>query len=232
MTQPAYSQLSYIQLLDSALPIGGFSHSFGLETLVQQGWITDAQKLREFILTMLYHSWSTLDALAVKAVYTYLPKGAYESIWAVDRLQHVQRSARETREGVQKMGKRLFQLARDMYPDLEWGPLAKAIAGGSCPGTHPTVHGYASYLLGVPLAAAVEGYLYTCMVTCVNSALRLMAMGQTEGQKLLAGLIPEAGKAWGRATRLDPLEDGYTCTPSADIAQMEHETLYSRLFMS
>ncbi|WFA16878.1 urease accessory protein UreF [Paenibacillus mucilaginosus] len=227
-----FSWLAYTQLLDSALPIGGFSHSFGLETLVQEERLERPEQLREYIEAMLVHSWAPVDALAVKAVYRYVPEQRWEDLWQVDCTQHVQRSASETREGVAKMGRRLYQLARSVYPDLGWEPLAGALARRECIGTHPLIHGWLSYGLGVPLAQAAEGYLYTCTMTCINSGLRLMSLGQTEGQRLLASLLPSISAAWKGAAELDPLEDGYASNPQAEIAMMRHEGLYSRLFMS
>lgn len=226
------SWLSYVQLLDSALPIGGFSHSFGLETLVQLGVVEQPAQLKQYIETMLYQSWAPVDALAVKAVYLYAPSEEWSSLWEVDRTQHVQRTAVETREGVVKMGRRLQQLARAMYPDLPWNILLDAVRDRQCFGTHPLIHGWLSYHLQVPLAMAAEGYLYACTMTCINSGLRLMSIGQTEGQRLLSELLPVITDAWRSVESLDPLEDGFGNTPSADIAMMRHEALYSRLFMS
>ncbi|MNG10273.1 Urease accessory protein UreF [compost metagenome] len=58
-----------------------------------------------------------------------------------------------------------------------------------------------------------------------------MSIGQTQGQMLLAKLVPLTGTEWQRVAQLDPME-AYTNSPSADLAMMQHETLYSRLFMS
>ena len=65
----------------------------------------------------------------------------------------------------------------------------------------------------------------------VNSALRLMSMGQTEGQRLIARLTPLTSDAWAIAQEIVP-EDAYSNMPMAELAMMRHETLYSRLFMS
>lgn len=223
--------LALQQLLDSALPIGGFSHSFGLETLVQEGRIRRSAELEQYAEAMLRQSWSTADAMIIKAVYRDTPAGDWDSLWGVERLVHVGRTAFESRIGVEKIGRRMLQLVASIYPQLDWSPLIEAHSGGRCFASHPLTHGFACCRLGIPLEAAVQGYLYTCIVTCVNSALRLMSIGQTEGQAIIARLTPKAAEAWANAAFMEP-EDAYANMPMAEIAMIRHETLYSRLFMS
>jgi urease accessory protein len=223
--------LAMQQLLDSALPIGGFSHSFGLETMVQERRLATAGQLYAYASAMLLQSWATSDAMVIKAVYRDAPAGDWERLFAVEQLVHVQRVAVETRSGVEKMGRRLLQLAAQIHPKLDWSPLAGSLREGRCHATHPLVHGYACWLLGVSEQQAIQGYFYTCIVTCVNSALRLMSIGQTEGQRLIAGLTPLTERALAIASSLQP-EEAYANMPLAELAMIRHERLYSRLFMS
>ena len=143
-------------------------------------------RARSYIRSMLAKAGHPSDAMVIKAaIYTY-PKEEWEQLWEIDHMLHVQRVASETRSGVQKMGRRLLQLSRSMYPELNWQPLDEAVMRGDAARNHPIVHGWVSYHLGVPLHQAAEGYLYSCIMTCINSALRLMSMGQTQGQMLLS----------------------------------------------
>jgi len=226
----AHLHLAHLQLLDSALPIGAFSHSFGLETLVQNGTIQNANDLEEYARTMLFGAWSTGDAMAIKGVYLWAA-GQTEKVWQLDEMLHVSRSARETREGLQKMGKRLLRLGVELHPALDWAPLTQAIESRLCVGAHSTVYGWMTHGLGVLLDDAAQGYLYNCVAATINSAVRLMALGQTRAQTLLAGLLPQIYEAWLQVAETDPFSFS-TSTPSSEIAMMNHETLYSRLFMS
>ncbi len=223
--------LAMQQLLDSALPIGGFSHSFGLETMVQEGRMVKPAQLYAYAATMLLQSWATSDAMVIKAVYRDAPLAQWERLFAVERFVHVQRIASETRSGVEKMGRRLLQLAAQIHPRLDWSPLQSALSGGRCHATHPLVHGYACWLLGITEEQAIQGYCYTGIVTCINSALRLMSIGQTEGQRLIAALTPLTEQALRLAERLEP-EEAHANMPMAELAMIRHERLYSRLFMS
>ncbi|MBV9868923.1 MAG: urease accessory protein UreF [Abitibacteriaceae bacterium] len=223
--------LAHVQLLDSALPIGAFSHSFGLETLVQQGKIQNAEDLKQYVETMLWGTWAAGDAMGIKAVYEYVPQEQWLELWEIDQALHVQRMAKESREGLQKMGKRLLRLSQTMYPRLVWGPLLDALATHQCYGAYPVVYGWITYQLEVPVEQAVQGYLYNGLIASMNNAVRLMALGQTEAQVLLATLLPQIEQAWREVESYDPSQF-YNSNPLAEIAMMQHESLYSRLFMS
>ncbi len=225
------SLLSYVQLLDSALPIGGFSHSFGLETFIQHNKVRNIQELELYIVSQIHANLVRLEGLAVKGVYLAM---AEEDLWRVclfDKIVHVGRTPRESREGLQKMGKRLIKLGHTLYPEAELLKLEQGLSLHGAYGTLPIVHAWISYKLGVPQDEAVKGYLYTSLTTMVNSALRLMSLGQTEGQLLIRRMLTCIDQQWTLVREL-PAEQLHAFTPAHDIRAMQHETLYSRLFMS
>jgi urease accessory protein len=229
--------LSLQLLLDSALPIGSFAHSFGLESLVQDGKVNNGPELRSYVESMLRHSWATSDLMVVKAVYvddSFDSEGSrFTYAYGVEKLVHLQRLAPETRDGMEKIGRRLLRLAPELFPRLQQQvrSLQEDIRSGRAVGTYPLVYGLLCRWLDLPLDRAAEGYLYASVVTCINAALRLISMGQTEAQRMTASLFPVISDCWLSVREMDP-EEAYGGMPLADLAMIRHETLYSRLFMS
>jgi urease accessory protein len=223
--------LAYVQLLDSALPIGSFSHSFGLETYVQEGRITNREQLSAFIASLIHSNLTRVEGLAIKGCYLALEQGDMDRLARLDRLVQAQRLARESREGLEKMGRRLFRLSTTLHPWIDFEPLKDALARHNTCGTLPVIHGYINYHLEIDLNDAVTGYLYSSVNMLAGSALRLMSLGQTDGQAIVTSMLPVIEREWNAVSHMEP-EQMHSFSFSQEIAAMNHETLYSRLFMS
>lgn len=260
--------LAYVQMLDSAFPIGSFSHSFGLETFVQQGRINNLQQLEQYMKAQLQASIVPLEALCLKGIYEALEgmmppqseqvlgsmkrqqsepaqaqqaDGDLEDAWfaspfaerliRLDAICHTQRAARESREGLHKMGKRLIRLGKSLYPEARLPQLEKLLQQHNGYGTYPTVFAWIAWHLRLDIELAISGYLHTSIQMMVNSALRLMSLGQTDGQLLIRKTVPYALDLWEEIKQYDYTEP-FSYGIVQEIYAMQHETLYSRLFMS
>jgi urease accessory protein len=84
---------------------------------------------------------------------------------------------------------------------------------------------------GVPLDLALPARLQAFAANLISAGVRLIPLGQTDGQRLLAALEPVVAATAVRA-RAVPLAEVGGAAFRADIASMRHETQYTRLFRS
>ncbi|WP_332455474.1 urease accessory protein UreF, partial [Domibacillus aminovorans] len=108
--------LSLFQLCDSNLPTGAFSHSFGLETYIQENKVHDKDSFSEWLRMYVSGQLVYTDGLACRLAYEALEQNDAEAIWALDRKITVQALPRETREGTHKIGERMLTIGNDLYP--------------------------------------------------------------------------------------------------------------------
>lgn len=223
--------LSLLQISDSLFPTGAFSHSYGLETYVQEGLVTSAETLAEFLAAYLLESAATSDCLAMALAYRYAVNEDWDKIAQLDRMLWAQKIARESREASVKTGIRMLQAVKGLVEDPRLVRLKALVDSGEIYGNHGVVYGVAAGVFGFEIREAALSYVYAMAAGMVNNALRLIPLGQTEGQWVLAhiqGLMTEtAGKALGLS-----LEDLGSSAPALEIRSMQHERLYSRMFMS
>ena len=96
---------------------------------------------------------------------------------------------------------------------------------------YPVAFGTAAFEGGLPLQPSLEALALGFVSNLVSAAVRLGPIGQTDGQRVTASLLPEARRlgTWAATSTLDDLG---ACALRSDIATLQHETLYSRLFRS
>ena len=221
--------LSLLQLSDPALPIGGYAHSGGLETYVQVGVVRDVgtagRFVREMLSRNLFYTDAALMALAYKA-----GNGGGGDLWELDALCEAVKLPKEVRQSSRKLGGRLLKIFRGMgmagMPDYE-----RAVREKGTPGHYSIVFGYCAATLGVGLREALTGYYYNAAAGMITNCVKLIPIGQQDGQILLFGLQPLIAELVEGTMEPDRDLIGYCCT-GLDIRCMQHETLYSRLYMS
>ena len=225
------SLLSLLQLTDPTLPIGGFSHSYGLETYVQERIVHDKTTAKEFIVQMLERNVQFTDAAFVSLAYTAAKQNNLEEIKILDEECTAVKIPKEIRLASQKLGTRLLKIFSPVVANTLINQLKELIQHGLCSGNYSIVFGLIASVLHVKKEEAVTSFYYNAAVGMVTNSVKLIPLGQQDGQELLFSLQPLINNLVVKSLEPDRELIGLCCT-GFDIRSMQHERLYSRLYMS
>lgn len=228
--------LSKLMLLsDTALPTGGFSHSYGLETFIAQG----ESDLQGLLGTYIREELGKVDCPACALAYRMASANDLSGLLDLDQMVNAMRIPREWREAGSNTGKRLvcigetfhsWRLAREK--SQIWEPYCEMVKSGRTPGQYAVVAGAVYQLLNLPLTDGVLAYAVSALKNMVGAAVRLVPLGQTEGLKLQELLLPELITMVEGAVMIRSAEDLGGFAPEFELAGIRHEGLYTRLFIS
>ena len=234
------SLLTLLQLVDSFFPMGAFAHSFGLETYVQQNLVTNRAAFEEQLKAALHYGIRNTDAIAValahKAAQIALENrssasASIKQVIDLDTRLTALKLPRESRAGSIQIGKQFLRNARRLFTDETLDAYEKRIRSGECAGHHAIAYGLTTAAASIELPLALLGYLHAYVIGQVSAAVRLIPLGATEGQLIIQAIQPDLLEiaAFAHAAQR---EDFGSFTPGLDIRSMQHERLYSRLFIS
>lgn len=218
--------LRLLQLVSPTLPVGAYSYSEGLETLVQQGKITTPEAVTQWIEQELQWGFIRLDAVAIQQVYQAVLENDQKAIAALNRQLSALRDTEENRQQSLVMGRALNRMALQLEPDLE-----RWIAAIDAPCNFAVSFALLANQWQIAPQTAGLGYLQSWATNLIAAAIKLVPLGQTVGQQILLGLTP-ALETTASLCMEASLNDLALSSWGASIASMQHETLYSRLFRS
>lgn len=229
MTHP--SLLHLLHLADPMLPIGGFAHSAGLETYVQQGIVYNKATALQFITEMMGRSLYHTDAAFASLAHQAADINNIDELLRWDETCTACKLPSEMRQASRKLGQRLLKIFDPLLQHPFLAVYGQAAKSQPQLGNYCIVFGLVAQLLGIARQEALDGFYYNAAAGMVTNAVKLIPLGQQDGQELLFGLLPQL-QQWARQS-MHPNQDllGLSC-PGFDIRCMQHEQLYSRLYMS
>lgn len=223
--------LSLFQLCDSNFPTGSFSQSFGLETYIQKDIVYDSESFLRWLKVYVHEQLAYADGLAAKLVYEALEEDAINKVWELDHLLKVQNLAREARDGTQRMGESMLNIAESIYGFDLLVTYRQQIRDKQAFG-HPAVaFTIVGHQLQVEKETTILYYLYSTIVGLVQNAVRAIPLGQTAGQKIIYQFQQDLQQVTNKIMDLDETEFGVV-SPGLELGQMQHERVGIRIFSS
>lgn len=223
--------LSFMQLCDSNFPSGAFSHSFGLETYIYEGTIFNAVTFERAMRVYMETQMAYTDALACRLAYEAIENGRFDHLIELDHMLSALALAKETREGTRRIGERMAKLCVDLYESPLIDTYFKQIRQKEVNGHPSIVFALAAYHLQADKKDAIAAHLFSGVHSLIQNAVRAIPLGQTDGQRILLALQPLMQDIADQTETMTEEELGMNI-PGLEIAQMRHEQLPVRLFMS
>jgi urease accessory protein len=214
--------------LTPAYPTGAFSYSHGLEYAVAEGLVRDRQSLIDWVATAVASGAGKSDGALLAAAWRAAEAGGQDALDAAAELAAAWRGTAETALESRAQGAAFLAVTRAAWPHPLLDALALRHRGEVA---LPVAVGVAAAAHDVPLAETLTAYLHSFAGALVSAGVRLIPLGQSDGQRAIAALEPViAGTA--RAVLATPLAEIGTAAPVIDRCSMRHETQYTRLFRS
>ena len=214
--------------LSPAYPVGAFSYSSGIEWAVETADIKDAATLKRWLATVIGEGGGFCDAVFFVHAHRAVEANDDAALREVAELAAAFAPSKERHLETTAQGRAFVEATRAAWPCAALDRLAAVWDG---PVAYPVAVGVAAAGHGVAREPALGAYLHAVVANLISAGVRLIPLGQTDGQRLLAAFEPIVASTAARAAAT-PLDQAGGAAFRADLASMHHETQYTRLFRS
>ncbi len=221
-----------LQINDAAFPIGSYTHSYGLETYIQKNLVKNSNDVYEYIKANAKTNFLYTELLAAYKAYEFAEENNLSKILELEEIIDASKLPKEIRIASEKLGSRFIKTVNSLDVKYESNIFNKYIKKEN-EGTriHSVAYGVFCFSAGIDKVKAMEGYLYAYVSASIINAVKLIPLSQNEGQKILYKCYKFFDEIIDMLSNLD-MKDLCLSTPGFDIRCMQHEALYSRLYMS
>jgi urease accessory protein len=231
-TAPPVADLALLLWLSPAFPVGAFAYSHGLEWAVEAADVRDAASLASWLEDLCDAGAPRNDAVLFAAAHRAAAAEDWPRLSSLNELAVALGSSLERRLETTQQGNAFVTAAGAAWDSAALAALKARVAE---PYAYPIAVATTAAGRGVPLTSALPAFALAIFANLVSAAVRLSAIGQTDGQKVLARLLPRVA-AMAEAAAGAELAEGEAALGGAafrsDLAAILHETQYSRLFRS
>jgi urease accessory protein len=219
--------LKLMAWMSPSFPVGAFSYSHGIEYAVDAGLVRDKTTLQDWLESIVRHGTGRVDAILFAAAY----RSSGDDLRSVVELATAMRGTSELAKESAAQGQAFLNTVRRVWPCPALDELADDLVRNHLTVVHSAAVAVVCSMHGVPLEQALTAYLHSFTSNLVSAGLRLIPLGQTEGQMIIAGLEGAITAIVNEAMACS-LEDMGSSTPMVDMTSMLHENQYTRLFRS
>jgi urease accessory protein len=217
-----------LHLASSALPIGGYSYSQGLEWAVEEGLVGDSDSLRTWIASLLALQLARLDLPLLLRLHAAIVAADRAAVlrWNTELVAF--RETAELRAEELARGRSLLRLLEGIGVDeaRQWLADPQGRSLGFC-----MAFALAAAKWELPGRWACEAWAWSWLEAQVIAGVKLVPLGQVQGQRLLSDLREDIAATIATAVSLPDAEIGISAMGLA-LASTRHETQYTRLFRS
>jgi urease accessory protein len=219
--------LHTLQLTDSLFPVGSFAYSDGLESAAAAGCIRDAESLAGWLDHFVNSVFVPCEGLALLKCLRAAEEKDWATVRIIDDELTAMKPAAETRMSSKSVGKRLLTTYSAIVQDREFRTMIDELPQCNAPVAYGVVFAHR----GLEGRDALLAFGYLRLTGMVSASLRLIPLGQQQGQTLLTNAIEQLPFAASHVLRNEsaPLR---SFSPFLEVQQMNHRYVYSRLFRS
>jgi urease accessory protein len=228
---PRVSLLRLQSWLSPAFPTGSYSYSHGLEWAVEAGYIYDRESLVDWLEADLCYGSGRNEAVFFSEAWRSAVDGDRAKLFEIAELAAVFRGTSEFALESSQQASACLATLRQVWPDRLLDSLSQLLSEREVPPVLAVILGVRSAKEGIPISVALPAFLQSSAANLVTAGVRLIPLGQTDGQLAIAALEEAVLAASARASNAT-IEDLGSAAFMVDFTSMAHETQYTRLFRS
>jgi len=231
MSTDISEQLAIMQLSDSFFPSGLYATSNGLEILAHDRKIKNVDELQKLITVFLRQQIGPADCVALCNTYDFIEQNNFDKIIQADQTVYAMKLVKEIRETSTRSGIQLIRCLKSFKDDKFLKLYSDSIAKGDCSGVYPVSFAIAANSLRIQKQQAATMFLYGFTVSIVGAALRMGIIEHFEAQKIIDNLKGEIADVVQKNIKRS-LYEMWQFAPEIDIAQISHEKLNTKMFIT